>query len=157
MPDEDDAPTTDVVVVTPTEDDTPDVETGDTTVIVETPTESPTESPTPETIGNDPLTERLVNLERDVAEIREAVFTAQLAADTADRRAERALEETEQLAENDEHVLDAVDETVEAGIESAEIVEGDDGEEVLEVDEDMPPASARVHPLFRPARDWFGR
>lgn len=107
------------------------------------------------------LIERIVNLERDVAELRAEVWGAAEDASEALDVAEVALavaDVAEADAEagegaTDEAIDDAIEELSEE-IEEAPIEKGEDGEEHLELDP-ITPSSAKVHPLFRPASDWF--
>lgn len=153
--DEDDPPTvveTDepVVIVVDDSDDNdeaPAVETGDTTVIV-------ADAPASGSTDLDPLTERLVNLERDNQELRERLMQVEITASIAAEDATEALGNVDQLAEQDEEIVEAVDEAIVETLEDAEIGDEDsDGEDEIITDE-IAPASSRVHWLFRPMNEW---
>lgn len=94
--------------------------------------------------------ERIVNLERDIAELRSQLWDAEGKAAWAQIVAEQAAEDIEQLAEQDEEIVEAIDEVTDELEDDLESLE-----EEVET-EDNEPASAKVHPLFRPASDWFG-
>lgn len=150
-----------VVVVMPDADDTPDAEGGDATVIIADSDDSTAES-IADAIedGNDEqndrdILERVVNLERDVSDLRSQLWDAEGNAAFARALAEQALEETEDLAVNDEEILTAVDEADAEIIENVENAEDDEDGEGLDVDP-IEPASAKTHILFRPAREFFG-
>lgn len=144
-PDEND---TVVIVEDNASEETPVIDSGDNVVIIDS-TPASTEE-----VGADPLTERLVNLERDVQEIRSKLWDAEGNAQYALYVAEQAAEDIEELAEQDEEIVEAVDEAIVESIEEATDEDGKDAE--LEVEDDAP-TSAKVHPLFRPASDWFGK
>ena len=150
-PDEVTEPDAVIVVDTDSEvDDTPTVEVGDTTVIVEE---------TPETPGVelDPFTERFTKLEARVDALENKSYSTPDFADVeaiADSAAEMALDTALAV---DEEIVAATDEAIVESIEDAEIEDvDDDGEDELTVDE-IAPVSARVHPLFRSRADWMNR
>lgn len=102
--------------------------------------------------------ERIALLERENEELRLQIqnadakaFVAQV---TADDALDVALDVAEESAETDAEIIEAVDETVEDIVD--EVNEDDGG--ILSEDEpiDVAPASARVHPIFRPWSDWRG-
>jgi len=94
--------------------------------------------------------ERIVNLERDVMDMRATLFDAEGNANYALAIAKDLQEDVEELAEQDEAIVEAVDEAIDE-------VEADLEEVEPEAEtEDNAPASAKVHPLFRPAKEWFG-
>lgn len=98
--------------------------------------------------------ERLVNLERDVMELRGQLWDAEGNAAWALSLAESNMEQIDELAENDAAIVDAVDaadaDIIDA-VEDAEI----DGDEDTDIEvSDIEPVSARIHPLFRPLKGW---
>lgn len=150
-----------VVVIVPDADDTPAAEGGDATIIVADTDDSPAEdiADAIEDVNDEnndrDILERVVNLERDVSDLRSQLWDAEGNAMFARAIAEQALEETEALAVNDEEILTAVDEAdaeIIDNVENAEDAEDGDG---LDVDP-IEPASAKTHILFRPAREFFG-
>lgn len=130
--------------------ETPVVETGDTTVIVETPVETPgTEI--------DPFTERFVRLEARVDDIQDQLYGKadfQAVEAIAEGAADDALEEALAV---DEEIVAATDDAIVETVEGAEIDDiDDDGDDEIITDE-IAPLSAKVHPLFRSRQDWKNR
>lgn len=141
------------VIVIPDEvetDDAPDVE--NNTVVIVADSDDDNGMPDNESMPVD-YVERIVNLERDVGELREHVFEAQMTADVAEIVADDALANTEALAATDAAIIDATDEAIVESLEDAEVERADDGElEILPADDE--PVSAKVHPMFRSFKDW---
>ena len=139
---------TDTVIVVEDSPDLPTpVDAGDVTVNVD--------APEPSTdIEIDPFTERFVRLEARLEAIELGQYNK---ADYEDVIAivDDAVEETLDAAlESDDEIVAATDDAIVESIEDASIEENDDGEESLEV-ADETPLSGKVHPMFRSRKDWF--
>jgi len=141
----------DAVIEIDTESDTPDVDAGDTVVIVDTTDDGESDDDAVDAVviaTELDIVERVTRLEERVMTIDQTAWEAKFAA-------ENAMDAVDELAEVDEEIIDAVDENFEA-LEDAEIDDvDDDGEDELVVDSE--PVSQKVHPLFRSRADWGNR
>lgn len=143
------------VVVADEIDNAPDEVTveGDTTVVVETPSDVAASGDAVDAVVIDnalDTAERLARIETRLDAVESTAFFAQI-------DAEIALDATEALAEADAEIIEATDEAIVETIEDAEIEDVDkDGEDEIVVDE-IAPVSSRVHPMFRSWADWKNR
>lgn len=149
------------VIVIPTEvDDAPDIDAGDTTVIIETPDE-PDDGDADDAVSDDILVRfgRIEAIVEDLAARFPATeATADLALEVAVDAEDTAIDAAEAGAEADAEIVEAVDEAIVETVEGAEVEESDERGEPDTVSTDaIAPVSARVHPMFRSLADWKNR